>query len=236
MENTCAPDYQRGLGRERKGAVSINRRRCIGETEHYVEKREEGTRFGYVFKCVRGAIRLPRFGFQGPVAVHPEYAHKFIIEVLFIEASMAGHLNMKRRSPGEWCPLPKEERDSRHCPRVRARAMAAFDYLIDSEYSGGPGTGGGVGISLCLTSCRYPPMARERGVVAIVFVASTCPACVRAYNTRVYIYIIRGPDLRGKGTTARKSRDNSARKRRVTRINGRFHAAPYFLLFDSIPP
>lgn len=142
LENTCAPDYQTGLGRERKGAVSINRRRRIGETEHYVEKREEGTRFGYVFKCVRGAIRLPRFGFQGPVAVHPEYAHKFIIEVLFIEASMAGHLNMKRRSPGEWCPLPKEERDSRHCPRVRARAMAAFDYLIDSEYSGGPGTGG----------------------------------------------------------------------------------------------
>lgn len=29
---------------------------------------------------IRAAIRLPRFGFQGPVAVHPEYAHKFIIE------------------------------------------------------------------------------------------------------------------------------------------------------------
>lgn len=60
--------------------------------------------------------------------------------------------------------------------------------------------------------------------------------CVRIIHVYIYIYIIRGPDLRGKGTTARKSRDNSARKRRVTRINGRFHAAPYFLLFDSIPP
>lgn len=36
-------------------------------------------------------------------------------------------------------------RNSRHCPRVRARAMAAFDYLIDSEYSGGPSGRSGEG-------------------------------------------------------------------------------------------
>lgn len=142
---------------------------------------------------------------------------------------------MKRRSPGEWYPLPLV-RNSRHCPRVRARAMAAFDYLIDSEYSGGPSgqrreRGGGGGVSLCLTSCRYPPMARGgQGVVTIVFVASTCRACVRAC-VRTYV---RGPDLRGKGTDACKSRDNSPRKRRVTRINGR--STPLYIFSSRFDP
>lgn len=72
-------------------------------------------------------------------------------------------------------------RNSRHCPRVRARAMAAFDYLIDSEYSGGPSGRSGEGEgALSLFNFLQISADGERGNgVAIVFVASTCPACVR---------------------------------------------------------
>lgn len=74
-------------------------------------------------------------------------------------------------------------RNSRHCPRVRARAMAAFDYLIDSEYSGGPSGRSGEGEgALSLFNFLQISADGERGnggLVAIVFVASTCPACVR---------------------------------------------------------
>lgn len=99
---------------------------------------------------------------------------------------------------------------------------------LGAEERKGRGRGG---VSLCLTSCRYPPMARGgQGVVTIVFVASTCRACVRAC-VRTYV---RGPDLRGKGRDACKSRDNSPRKRRVTRINGR--STPLYIFFSRFDP
>lgn len=46
----------------------------------------------YSNACAFGAV-----GFQGLAAVHPEYAHKFIIEYYSLKRQWY-HLNMKRRS------------------------------------------------------------------------------------------------------------------------------------------
>lgn len=95
-------------------------------------------------------------------------------------------------------PPPLSPFSSRHCPRVRARAMAAFDYLIDSEYSGpgAPRGGGGGGRDLSLFNFLQI-FAFDGGGGGPSFSGSTCRSCVF-----VCVTYEGAPTLEGKGTSA----------------------------------
>lgn len=125
---------------------------------------------------------------------------------------MAGHLNMKRRSPGEWLsllPSPPARVIVRVCASASDGSLRLFNRF---RIFRGPHEGGGRGISLCLTSCRYSHSMVVEGH-PVFHGGARVGECVSVR----YIYN-GGPDLRRKGNEGEsRVTTREPRKRRVTR-------------------